>query len=140
MKPSALFSSDSVTQVLDSQKCDRISRDMVGRLAGRLDSLIDVPFVGEGAEAALFIRIVDAIDRFVYESLPCELYSLISLAENGVTQDEARVIEDSLTSYANKVFNIPFLSERTEERVFRFVVGLLVRAMVKGRSLDALLV
>jgi hypothetical protein len=113
---------------------------MVGRLAGRLDSLIDVPFVGERAEAALFIRIVDAIDRFVYESLPCELYSLISLADNGVTQDEARVIEDSLTSYANKVFNIPFLSERTEERVFRFVVGLLVRAMVKGRSLDALLV
>jgi len=45
-------------------------------------------------------------------------------------------IEDNLVSLDVQYLSFPFLSRSKEETVYRVVIGRIVRAMLKGKTLD----
>jgi hypothetical protein len=96
---------------------------------------VNIPFVGEEKEAVILVKIVKQVDRYIYKSLPNEIYELIAESADGISADEAELIEDRLAGSINRHLDIPYLTERMEQKVFEFILGIILSALVKGKSL-----
>jgi len=122
--------------VADAAPGEMLTESELEAIATRLNHAIDLPLLKEGTEQIVFVKIVKLIDRFLYGVLPNEIYQLIKVVSDGISEQDAVLIEENLTQLVNRKVDLPFLSERTEETVFRVVIGTIVRAMIKGRSIE----
>jgi len=57
-------------------------------------------------------------------------------APDGIQPHDVPNIEDNLVSLDVQYLSFPFLSRSKEETVYRVVIGRIVRAMLKGKTLD----
>jgi hypothetical protein len=119
----------------DAGKAEMLTQKEVEAIATKLNKVINLPILKEDREQIIFVKIVKQIDRFLYGVLPNELYELIRVASDGISEKDALIIEENLAKLANDYINLPFLTEPMEETVFRVVIGLIVRAMLKGESI-----
>lgn len=119
----------------DADKAEMLTQKEVEAIATKLNQVINLPILKENREQIIFVKIVKQIDRFLYGVLPNELYELIRVASDGITEKDALIIEENLTKLANDYINLPFLTEPMEETVFRVIIGIIVRAMLKGKSI-----
>ncbi|MFC2077888.1 hypothetical protein ACFLTM_03690 [Candidatus Bipolaricaulota bacterium] len=119
----------------DAKKGEMLTEKELEAIATRLNSAIDLPLLKEGTEQIIFVKIVKLIDGFLYGVLPNEIYELAHAASDGISEQDAVLIEENLTKLVNRKLDLPFLNERTEETIFRVVIGTIVKAMLKGRSL-----
>ncbi len=55
---------------------------------------------------------------------------------DGITKEEALVIEERLTPLINDKIDIPVLSEKMEAKLIGLILGLIMNAMVKGFKLE----
>jgi hypothetical protein len=114
----------------------KLTHDEIKNLAEKLNGKINIPIIGETGEEKIFIKIILKIDNFLYDNMPNEFYDLIRHSENGIDEKEAKVLVNRLTKLANKKINLPFISEKTEEKIFRFIIGLIVKAAKKNTDLE----
>src|SRR5690554_4376401 len=114
----------------------KLTHDEIKNLAEKLNGKINIPIIGETGEEKIFIKIILKIDNFLYDNMPNEFYDLIRHSENGIDEEEAKMLVGRLTKLANKKINLPFISEKTEEKIFRFVIGLIVKAAKKNTDLE----
>ena len=105
-------------------------------IATKLNYAINIPLIGEEKEQVIFYKIVKKIDEFLYQVLPNEIYGLIRIAEGGIDAHEAKMIEDNLVSIAAKYVDIPIVPPAIEEMIYRVVIGNIVQAMLKNRTID----
>ena len=119
----------------DADKAEMLTQKEVEAIATKLNKVINLPILKEEKEQIIFVKIVKQIDMFLYGVLPNEIYELIRVASDGITDKDALIIEENLTKLANDYINLPFLTEPMEETVFRVVIGIIVRAMLKGKSI-----
>ena len=119
----------------DAGKMEMLTQAEVEAIATKLNKVINLPILKEDKEQIIFVKIVKQIDRFLYGVLPNEIYELIRVASDGISEKDALVMEENLTKLANGYIYLPFLTEPMEETVFRVVVGLIVRAMLKGKTI-----
>ncbi|MGC9354499.1 MAG: hypothetical protein ACP5D9_11710, partial [Mariniphaga sp.] len=115
---------------------NKLTQDEIKNLAQKLNGKINIPIVGETGEEKIFIKIILKIDNFLYDNMPNEFYDLIRHSENGIDEEEAKMLVGRLTKLANKKINLPFISEKTEEKIFRFIIGLIVKAAKKNTDLE----
>ena len=106
----------------------RMTNEEIKDLAHRLNKKIDIPLVKETGEERILIKIILKIDTFLYDHLPNEFYDLIRTADNGITDAEAKNLVRRLTKLANRKIDIPYLPEAAEHFVFKFIIGIIVRA------------
>ena len=132
---------------LTQEQLDQIKKDMyvqvdmlsdseINALAQKVNSVINLPFVGEQKELQLMAKFIKWIDNELYKLLPNEYYKLIHDATDGISKEEAAEIERRLTPLINNVVNIPVLSEEMEAKLIGLVLGLIINAMVKGLKLE----
>jgi len=119
----------------DAQEDEMLTEAELEAIATRLNNAIDLPIMNEKTEQIVFVKIVKLIDRFLYGVLPNEIYELIRVVSDGISEQDAVLIEENLAELVNRKIDLPFLSESMEETVFRVVIGTVVRAMIKGRSI-----
>lgn len=119
----------------DADRAEMLTQKEVEAIATKLNKVINLPILKEDREQIIFVKIVKQIDRFLYGVLPNELYELIRVVSDGISEKDALIIEENLAKLANDYINLPFLTEPMEETVFRVVIGLIVRAMLKGESI-----
>lgn len=115
---------------------NKLTEDEVKALAEKLNSKINIPIVGETGEEKILVKIILKIDNFIYDNLPNEFYDLVRSTEKGIDEEEAKMIAGRLTKLANKKINLPFLSEKTEEKIFRYVIELIVNSAIKKHDLN----
>jgi len=115
---------------------NKLTHDEIKNLAEKLNGKINIPIIGETGEEKIFIKIILKIDNFLYDNMPNEFYDLIRHSENGIDEEEAKMLVARLTKLANKKINLPFISEKTEEKIFRFIIGLIVKAAKKNTDLE----
>jgi hypothetical protein len=121
----------------DAKDAEMLTEAELETIATRLNNAIDLPIMNEKTEQIVFVKIVKLIDRFLYSVLPNEIYELIRVASDGISEQDAALIEENLAELVNRKIDLPFLSESMEETVFRVVIGTIVRAMIKGKSLES---
>jgi len=107
-------------------------------LASRLNKEINIPFVKEGTEQTIFVKTVKKADRLLYQSLPNELYSLVKSTSDGISDADVEGLESVLGTRLNKKFDIPYVPEWVEQKIFETLIGLMVSAMRKNFSMSAL--
>lgn len=121
-----------------NEKADMLNDAEVNALAQKVNKAINLPFLKEEKEFVVFVKLVKWVDAQLYRLLPNEYYELVKDASDGITKEEARKMEDRLTPMINNVINIPILTEKHEKKLISLVIGLILKAMVKGHKLDEL--
>jgi hypothetical protein len=115
---------------------NKLTEEEVKGLAEKLNRKINIPIIGETGEEKILIKIILKIDNFIYENLPNEFYELARTAENGIDEEEAKMITGRLTKLANEKINLPFLSEKAEEKIIKYVIKLIVKSAIKKHALN----
>ncbi len=108
----------------------------VNALAEKVNAAINLPFLSEAKEYVVFAKIIKWVDRKLYELLPNEYYELVKNTTDGISKEEANQIEERLTPLINTVVNIPVLTEKQEAKLISLILGLIIKAMVKGFKLE----
>lgn len=132
---------------LTKKQLEKISTDMndqvemltaeeVNALAMKVNKAINLPFISEEKEFVVFVKIIKWIDKKLYQLLPNEYYELINDATDGISKEEAIIIEERVTPMINNVVNLPVLTEKQEEKLISIILGLIINAMVKGFKLE----
>ena len=87
-------------------------------------------------EFIVFAKVIQRVDRALYQLLPNEYYLLVKDSSDGISKEEAIVLEERLTELINNVVNIPILTENMERKLISVILGLIIKAMVKGFKLE----
>jgi len=124
----------SIKDDMDKQ-VEMLSDAEVEILATKLNERIDIPFLKEGTEQRVLVKIVKIVDRYLYKSLPNELYGLIKVSTDGLSDDEVELLTKILSTRANDSVDIKYLPEWVEQEIFEFLIGLIVGAMRRNTSL-----
>lgn len=117
------------------EKVEMLTPAQLEMIASKLNGWVNLPILSEEKEQVIFVKIVKQVDRYIYKSLPNEIYELIAESTDGITTEEAEMIEDRMAAVINRQVTIPYLTERMEQKVFEFVLGIILSALVKGKSL-----
>jgi len=132
---------------LTQSQLAKIKRDMneqvemltdaeVNALAEKVNAAINLPFLKEEKEYVVFVKVIKWVDRKLYELLPNEYYELVKNSTDGISKEEAIQIEERLTPLINNVVNVPVLTERQEAKLIGLILGLIIKAMIKGFKLE----
>ena len=117
------------------KQVEMLSDAEVEYLAAKLNEKVDVPFLKEGTEHRILAKIVKIVDRYLYKSLPNELYGLIKVATDGLSDNEVEQLTKILSTRANKEVNIKYLPEWVEQEIFEFLIALIVGVMRRNATL-----
>jgi len=117
---------------------EMLSADEVEALATKLNEKIDIPYIREGTEQMIMVKIVKKIDRLLYRKLPNEIYGLVKNASDGISDEDARQLKAVLATRINKEFDIPYIPEWIEQEILEMAIGLIVNGMRKNYSMMAL--
>lgn len=109
------------------------------KIAGIVNSVIDIPGVPEFVEQIIFEQAVHLIDEAIQNVLPEPFKDLLNTLDDGIDRNTARQLADRLVVIVNEKVNIPILNEDQEARLFRIVIDIIVKGMTTGRKLDNLL-
>ncbi len=113
---------------------EMLSADEVEALATKLNEKIDIPYIKEGTEQTIMVKIVKKIDRLLYRKLPNEIYGLVKNSSDGISDEDARQLKAVLATRINKEFDIPYIPEWIEQEILEMAIGLLVNGMRKNFS------
>ncbi len=119
----------------DGKGTNMLTDEQVMRIADILNAKINLPVIGEEKEQVVFYKIVKLIDSKLYEILPNEYYELIASLENGISDQEAELMNKRLTKLLNRKINIPILSEKKEAKLIKKVLKIIIDAMRKNVKL-----
>ena len=117
------------------KQVEMLSDAEIEHLAAKLNKKVDVPFLKEGTEHIILAKIVKKVDRYLYNALPNELYGLIKVATDGLSDNEVEQLTKILSTRANKEVNIKYLPEWVEQEIFEFLIGLIVGAMRRNATI-----
>ncbi len=109
------------------------------KIAALLNAMVDIPLVSEEVEQYIFEHAVAIIDATLDDILPEVFAGLLRDSNKGIDKDHARDFAERLVQAVNKRINLPYLNEEQEDRLIRTVVDPLVKAMINGKRLDAIL-
>lgn len=115
-------------------RVEMLDHDEVEALASKLNAKINIPFIKEGTEQAIFVKTVKRFDQLLYQNLPNELYGLVKHARDGISDSDAKELESVLGSRLNKKFDIPYVPELLEKEIFELLLSYIVTAMRKEFS------
>lgn len=120
-----------------NEKVEMLTKDEVEIIASKLNEEINIPILGDRSEKKILIKIVRKIDRFLYKNLPNEIYGLVRLVEDGITDEEEVILRNRLPDLINEHVNLPFLNESTERKIFEFVLNIIIDALKKDHSISS---
>lgn len=115
---------------------EMLSDGQINALAVKVNKSVDLPFIGEEKELVVYAKVIKWIDRQLYKFLPNEYYKLIKDAGDGISEKEAKLIQERLTPVINNLVNIPVLTEKHEKKLIALVLDIIIHAMIKGFKLE----
>lgn len=130
------FTDDQFIELLNGyyakpKKRHKMTMKQIRSVAEQLNKKINVPIIKETKEEKILIKIVMAIDTFLYDHIPNEFYDVLMSSDGGIDDEEAKRLISSLSKLANEKINIPYVPEQAEYIAIRFVIGIVVNAARK---------
>lgn len=118
-----------------NEQTTMLSNEQINALAKEANDFINLPVIGEKLELIILAKVIRLIDKKLYQLLPNEYYKLINNMHDGLSAEEAAMMEIRLTKVLNQNINIPFISEKNEADLIGFVLSQIIKAMLKGATL-----
>jgi hypothetical protein len=106
-------------------------------LARRLNKKFNIPIINETREEKIFIKVVLKVDNFLYDHLPNEFYDLVRSIDGGIDDEEAKRLIIVLSKLVNEKINIPYIPEKVEYVIFRFIIAIIINAARKKFTFDS---
>lgn len=113
---------------------DMLSDIEVEALATMVNAKVNIPYIKEGTEQTILVKTVKKFDQLLYKNLPNELYGLVKDSSDGISDSDAKQLEGVLGSRLNSQFEIPYLPEVIEQKIFELLIAMIVSAMRKEFS------
>lgn len=113
---------------------DMLSDIEVEALATMVNAKVNIPYIKEGTEQTILVKTVKKFDRLLYKNLPNELYGLVKDTSDGISDSDTKQLEGVLGSRLNSQFEIPYLPEVIEQKIFELLIAMIVSAMRKEFS------
>lgn len=123
-------------QTLLDVPTDALSEYEVNFLAHKASEVIDQPFLDVERDLMIFAKIVKGIDRELFQLLPYDYYMLVKDETEGVSREVAEEIERRVIPIIINEINIPILTDRQKEKIIGIILGLIVKAMIKGFKIE----
>ena len=108
----------------------------INAIAQKVNKSVNLPLINENKEFVVYVKIIKWIDRRLYQLLPNEYYKLVKNTTDGISEQEAKLIEKRITPLINNFVNIPVLTEKQEGKLIGLVLGIIIKAMIKGFKLE----
>ena len=108
----------------------------INAIAQKVNKSVNLPLINENKEFVVYVKIIKWIDRRLYQLLPNEYYKLVKNTTDGISEQEAKLIEKRITPMINNFVNIPVLTEKQEGKLIGLVLGIIIKAMIKGFKLE----
>ncbi|MCD4833846.1 MAG: hypothetical protein K8R31_08640 [Bacteroidales bacterium] len=108
----------------------------INAIAQKVNKSVNLPLINENKEFVVYVKIIKWIDRRLYQLLPNEYYKLVKSTTDGISAKEAELIEKRITPLINNFVNIPVLTEKQEGKLIGLVLGIIIKAMIKGFKLE----
>lgn len=108
----------------------------INAIAQKVNKSVNLPLINENKEFVVYVKIIKWIDRRLYQLLPNEYYKLVKSTTDGISAKEAELIEKRITPMINNFVNIPVLTEKQEGKLIGLVLGIIIKAMIKGFKLE----
>ena len=116
---------------LTKEEIEKIARKLAGRTW-------DVPvFFGEQRQIYVFTFVVEKLDDFLYNGLPNEIYGYMRDPEEGLSDEAADKLSESLAEIISKSGVIPIPSF-ISEGLIKFALGIFIDLLRQGNSVDTL--
>lgn len=95
-------------------------------LASKLNSMIDIPMIGEDKEQDMALKLVDLCVGPIEETAPPkeEMAELTRSTSRGVMEN---MVTSKIVKAVNARINVPFVDEEQEERAITLIVCFLMR-------------
>lgn len=103
----------------------------ITHLAAQLNAALDIPWVPEAFEQ----KWIEWTLAKIVTVIPEEVVACIVDAADGLTESEVAKYEVLITDLANKLVDLPMLTESMEAAIIRPVVNQLLSFAVKGKAL-----
>ena len=116
-------------------KIEMLTNEEILIIASKLNEKIDIPFIKEGTEETILVKTVKKIDRILYQSLPNEIYGLVKITNDGISDNEAKQLKLVLASRLNKKIDIPYIPEFLEQKIFEHTISIIISAMRKNYNI-----
>ena len=112
-----------------------LNQKQITYIVKKVNEKVNVPIIGEKAEAQLIEKGVKKILALLEKELPEEVQNIISDAAEGVQPDmDLTEIKANTVEFLNKEINLPIVGEKFEKELFTEVVDILFNAMKKGEN------
>jgi hypothetical protein len=113
-----------------------LSNEQITWIVDKVNEKINVPIIGERAEAKFIRKGIERILKLLEENLPEEVFQLLDDAAAGVEPSEdLQGIKENTVDFLNKEINLPIVGEEFEKTLFTEVVDLIFDALQKGKKL-----
>lgn len=109
-------------------------------LVDKVNKKVNLPILGEKAERVVFAKAIEKILKKLEEELPMEVLEYINDVSVGFIPGGKGDLKDAIDAsvdFLNKEINLPLISEKKEEKLFRAVIESLFEAMMRGKQLAA---
>jgi hypothetical protein len=116
-----------------------LTNDQINKIVEKINAKINLPVLGEKAEAIILKFAVKKVIEFLELQLPEDLKKLITDASDGISEDEANAIAERIVRYMNANIDIPLLNEDEEAAIFDIVVKLVINSMKKNINFETIL-
>ncbi len=123
----------------DMSDVSMLDQEEVEVIASLLNRKINLPFVSEDSEQIVFVKLVKLIDSILYASLPNEIYELVKIASDGISPEEARILSTTLSARLNKKFDLPYIPEFIEAKIFDSAITYIISATVENKTIKGLI-
>ncbi|MBD81478.1 MAG: hypothetical protein CL840_21345 [Crocinitomicaceae bacterium] len=120
----------------DAEGTNLLTEEEIEKIARKLQTERNLPFVSEEKEFVVFVKIVRSLDHILYKNLPNEIYETIWDPNSGISEREKNRLVKSLTKYVNDKIDIPYLPEWSEKILIKGFLHLIANALLKGKSLE----
>lgn len=94
-----------------------LSEEQISSVAARLNERINIPMIGEEQEQSILEQAVNMMNEQlgpVAESLPEEAKEILGRIQDGISEEDAATLKESLVPALNERVDIPMLSEDKE--------------------------
>ncbi|MEI6329426.1 MAG: hypothetical protein ACOYN8_03055 [Pseudanabaena sp.] len=112
----------------------------ITKIASLLNKVIDIPLLSEEFEQILLQESIRLIDGALSQALPPQFSDFLNQAARGLNSSNKEEFDkfiSRLITTINKHVDLPFLDEVKEQKLIRFILELIVKAMSKGEDLNS---
>ncbi len=116
-----------------------LSQEDQAKLATRLNTAIDLPFFGETAEQAIFIKVVRALDKNTFRFIPKEILQVAFTEGKALPVEIVDAIRQSLPAILVHAVQLPFVPPVVRDALVNAFLSPLLTALGTGHVLSDLL-